>query len=835
MEETDFQGLNTTKVVEARSQFGTNEISFTGKNTFLGTLKGVLKDPMIILLIVAAVIYFMVGDRADAIFMMSAIVLVAIVSIFQDYRSRKALEELQIFAQPKAKVIRNGITQHIPAGEIVQGDFIIVSEGSLIPADARIRQSNDFSVNESMLTGESIAVFKDVRSTDAQLYRGSTVVSGLAIAEVNAVGLNSYLGKIGASLDDIKAERSPLEMQIRQFVRTMVIAGAAIFLLVWVLNYYRSHDILDSLLKALTLAMSILPEEIPVAFTTFMALGALRMMRAGVIVKKMSTVETLGSATVICADKTGTITENRMQLSYLETGEAAVQQFNLSHLTDRQKELLRYAMWASETIPFDPMEKALHQAYTTVFTDDERPHYRMIHEYPIGGRPPMMTHLFENNTGERIIAAKGAPEALIALSTLSETEKHDARRSVEELAEKGYRLLAVGKAGWAGEKFPPEQQDFSFKYLGLVAFYDPPKKNMASVFQAFYDAGIKVKIITGDNSLTTRSIAKQTGFRGKQSISGTELIGLDESDLTRLTGEYNIFSRMFPEAKLRIINNLKSQNEIVAMTGDGVNDAPALKAAHIGIAMGKRGTEIARNAAELILMDDDLGRMVDAIGISRRIYTNLKKAIQYIISIHIPIILTVFIPLLLYWKFPNIFTPVHIIFLELIMGPTCSIIYENEPMEKNTMLRSPRALTQTFFNRAELITSILQGLMITVGTLSIYQYAVWQGAGEALTRTMVFVTLISANVWLTLVNRSFSYSIFHTLGYKNLLVPLIIGVTISITMLLLMSPPLRQFFLFESVTLHQLIICLMAGFISVMWFEIVKWYWRKNSTKKSTQ
>ncbi|HUM46343.1 MAG TPA: cation-translocating P-type ATPase, partial [Chitinophagales bacterium] len=388
----------------------------------------------------------------------------------------------------------------------------------------------------------------------------------------------------------------------------------------------------------------------------------------------------------------------------------------------------------------------------------------------------------------------------------------------------GYRVLGVGESAFTGSYFPAAQQELNFQFKGIVAFYDPPKKNIKSVLESFYAAGIAVKIVTGDNAATTTAIAKEIGLKGyEKSITGDELLKLDDAELRERVATTFLFTRMFPDAKLKIINALKANHEIVAMTGDGVNDGPALKAAHIGIAMGKKGTEIAKQAASLILPEDDLSKMVDAVAMGRKIYSNLKKAIQYIISIHIPIVLTVFLPLALGWIYPNIFSPVHIIFLELIMGPTCSIIYENEPMEKNAMKQRPRLFTGTFFNRKELTTSIIQGLMITVGTLSVYQFAVQQGYNESLTRTMVFTVLIASNIFLTLVNRSFYYSLITTLQYRNNLVLLIISITIAISGLLIFLKPLATFFSFETLNLVQLFIAVGIGFASVVWYEAVKW------------
>lgn len=821
-------GLTDEQVRSSREKYGSNRLIYKKENRFVEAIKTLAQEPMVLLLLVASVIYFIMGDVGDGIFLASAIIIVSAISLYQDSRSRKALEKLKDFSQAHSSVIRNGEVVEIPGEDLVIGDSLMIEEGTSISADGVIIHSNDFSVNESILTGESLSVYKDSEKEDNLVYRGSTVASGLAIATVTAIGNQTKLGRIGKSLESIKDEKTPLETQIGNFVKKMVIAGTVVFVIVWGINYLQSYNILGSLLKALTLAMSILPEEIPVAFTTFMALGAWRLMKLGIVVKQMKTVETLGSATVICIDKTGTITENHMSLAKVYS----VGSKNISGLEERmnddERELIRLAMWASEPIPFDAMEVALHDAYLQITKNDERPLFKMIHEYPLGGKPPMMTHIFEDASGNRIIAAKGAPEALMNVSKLSAAVKKQVEDVILVMATSGYRVLGVASATFTGTNFPSSQQQFDFSFQGLVAFYDPPKKNIKAVLKDFYSAGIAVKIVTGDNAATTTAIAKQIGFTGyQQCISGEELMKLDDAELGKRVNRTNVFTRMFPEAKLKIINALKANNQIVAMTGDGVNDGPALKAAHIGVAMGKKGTEIAKHAASLILLEDDLSKMVEAVAMGRRIYYNLKKAIQYIISIHIPIILTVFIPLALGWIYPNIFSPTHIIFLELIMGPTCSIIYENEPMEKNTMILKPRPFTNTFFNWREIATSIVQGLMITAGTLTIYQYAVHQGFNEATTRSMVFSVLIAANIFLTLINRSFYYSIIATLKYKNNLVPLIIGVTILISVLLLYVKPLAQFFEFEPLSLEQVGLCISAGFLSVIWYEIVKWFKRR--------
>jgi len=820
-------GLTDADVIFSRKQHGNNELDHKEKSGFLTALIATVKEPMLILLLVAGVLYLISGSTGEAIFMLSAIVLVSAISLYQDSRSRNALAALKQLSQPHTKVVRNGKISFINSEEVVVRDCIIVEEGSLITADAEIIYSNDFTVNESILTGESFAVEKYIKA-DNKIFSGTLVSSGMAIAIVTEVGNATRLGKIGESLKNIEEEKTPLQIQITDFVKKMAFIGFIVFLLVWIINFYQSKNLVNSLLKALTLAMSVLPEEIPVAFTTFMALGSWRLMKMGIIVKQTKTVETLGSATVICTDKTGTITVNKMELANLYVHKNNFLYNDVDEDKESVLELITVAMWASEPLPFDPMEIALHNAYKKVSETDERPDFRMVHEYPLGGRPPIMTHIFENKNGKRIVAAKGAPERIFRISNLSNEEKKISMEQLEYLSQQGYRVLGVAAATFEGNNFPKEQDDFNFKFIGLLSFYDPPKKNMPSVFNSFYDAGINVKIVTGDNKATTETIAKQVGLKGAEyALDGEELIDIPEEELAVKVMETNIFTRMFPEAKLKIINALKQQQQIVAMTGDGVNDGPALKAAHIGIAMGKKGSEIAKDASSLILADDDLGKMVDAIAMGRRIYSNLKKAIQYIISIHIPIILTVFIPLVLGWIYPAIFTPVHVIFLELIMGPTCSIIYENEPIEANLMQQKPRPFANTFLSWRELNISIWQGIAITAGTLGIYQYAVSKGYNEDTTRTLVFTTLLMANIFLSFVNRSFYYSIITTLRYKNSLLRGIIIFTVLMLAIMLYVPPVVRFFKFQHPGMMQLLICIIVGFVSVIWVELYKYIKRK--------
>ena len=811
-------GLTDEELKKARSEYGYNQNINAKKSRWYIMLLDILKEPMLLLLIAVTVIYVIVGNYSEALFMLGAIIAVSGISFYQDNRSKKALEAIEKLNEPLSTVIRNSKVIQIPTHEIAVGDLCIIEEGKMINADGEIVHSNDFSVNEASLTGESLSVFKSVDNEDRKVFSGTLVVSGLAVFKVKQIGSQTKLGKIGQSVLEIKEERSPLQIQIANFVKWMAIIGIVVFLLVWIFSYLQSKNSIESLLTALTLAMSILPEEIPVAFTTFMAFGAWKLMQQGVIIKRSSVVETLGSTTVICTDKTGTITENSMQLHTLFNYKSN-QIFDEQHFnTHELSELIQFAMWSSEPVPFDPMEKTIHKVYEQTQTNDQRSNFKMIHEYPLEGKPPMMTHIFENKVGERIIATKGAPEAILAVSNLSENEKEKLRQHIQDFGKQGYRVLGVAKSNFVGTNFPEKQQDFSFEFLGFTVFYDPPKKGIENVFQKIYDAGIKVKVITGDNADTTKAIAQQAGILNtKPAVNGIEIMNHNEGELIALSKETTLFTRMFPEAKLAMVNAFKKDGEVVAMLGDGVNDAPALKAAHIGVAMGNKGTEIAKAAAALVIVNDDLDKLIIGIEAGRRIYTNIKKAVQYIISIHIPIILTVSLPLFLGWVYPTIFTPVHVIFLELIMGPTCSIVYENEPIEKNAMLQKPRKMTETFLSWKELNMSIIQGIIITLGVLFVYQFSVQAGGNEEHTRAMVFTTLIFSNIFLSLVNRSFKYSILESIKNKNKLFPLIIGATLILLFAILYIPIFANFFHLCSLNISDLGITTLIASVSVLY------------------
>lgn len=820
-------GLSANEVLLSREKNGSNALLSNEGNTFLQVIKDVVKEPMFILLLAACFVYFFVGSIQEGLIMLVSIFIVAGISIFQDYRSRNAVKALNKLSASKVKVRRGAIVSQIPAEELVVGDLMILEEGEFVAADGVILAANDFSLNESVLTGESFTVRKDANGIN-QVYKGTLVTGGSAEIKVSAVGINTVFGKIGVSLQEIKISKTPLQQQIHSFVKYMVWIGALAFIVVVAFNYYQSRDFIASFLQGLTLAMSILPEEIPVAFSTFQALGAFRLLGNNIIVKQPQYVETLGSATVICADKTGTLTQNKMKIEYLYDA-VAEKSIEVGNTIILPGHLIEYAMWSSEINPFDPMEIAIHELYKKSSTADKRATFKQIHEYPLSGNPPMMTHIFSNDN-EIIIAVKGAPEAIIARSNLSSEAIRQIEKQSIEYAKKGYRVLGVGKGNWKEKSWPVSQEEFTFEFLGLLAFQDPPKDKIIETIRSFKNAGIRVVMITGDYAETALAISKQIQLCDNELVlTGKEILQISPAELSEKVKTVNVFARMFPQAKLKVIEALKDNGEIVAMTGDGVNDGPALKAAHIGISMGSRGTEVAKNAASLILTDDDLSHMTEAVSLGRKIYDNLKKAVQYIVSIHIPIILIVVAPLLLHWKYPNIFSPIHVIFLELIMGPTCSIIYENEPIEPGTMLRPPRKLSATFLSFNQLTLSIVQGLVISLFCLSTGYIFMENGASENTTRTVIFIGLLFSNFFLTLSNRSFNYSVFKTLAYKNILVPIMILITLFFIFTILYIPFARNLFNLENLSFYQMLTTVSFALVGVSWIEVWKYFHRKKA------
>ena len=817
----NINGLSQDQIPLLQQQYGKNIFEASKQFRLFRVLKDILLEPMFLLLVIASCLYFILGDKNEGIMMAIAIIIVTTISIYQEVKSSLALKSLQQYTEPRITVIRGGKEEIIMTEELVPGDVLLLAEGMKVPADADIITSNDLAINESIITGESLPVEKNNAERKNKLYQGSTINSGKCTARVTETGKNTVLGKIGKSVSEYHASKTLLQAHVNRFVNRFALFGFAAFLVIFIINYYHYGAFVTSLLFALTLAMSVIPEEIPVAFSSFMALGAYKMSKLGIISRQPQVIENLGAVTTLCLDKTGTLTENRMVLKsiYNYEGDVLIDISDNSFL--KNDEVLFYGTLASEAAPFDPMEKAILEANRKYNKDISLTGFQMAYEYPLEGRPPMMTHIYKKEE-TYTAAAKGAAERIMKICNLDSRNREKIQQQLIKLANNGYRVIAVCKALQPDHHFPKSQEEFAWNFVGLLALYDPPKKNITAVLKKISAAKIKLKILTGDYPETAMNIAGLAGIENyHKAVSGEDIMNMDDSQLKETIEHCNVFARMFPDAKVKVVNALKQHGEIVAMTGDGVNDGPALKLADVGIAMGNKGTETARIASDLVLTDDNLERIATAIGEGRKIFSNLMKALRYIISIHIPIILTASLPVILGWKYPNIFTPVHVIFLELIMGPTCSIFFEREPVEKNLMLLPPRNRAIRLFSVDELLVSIVQGLIITAGVLTLY-FVFMQRHSIGETRTIVFTTIISANVFLTFADRSFTENIFQTIRYKNNLAAVVVIISSLFLASLHLVPAVRNLFQLAQVTLSEFMLCLAVAFVSVMWFEVYK-------------
>ena len=827
LESKKINGLNSRDIPALQQQFGKNIFHAAPSRRFLNIIWGIVKEPMFILLLTGCALYFFLGETSEGFLMLAAMGIVTAISLYQEVKSSNAIDALKQFTEGKISVIRDGSERMILAEELVPGDIFLLEEGMKVPADGIVAQQNDLTVNESIITGESVPVTKDEGEGQNKLYQGTTINSGKCIARVTATGNRTELGKLGKQVGHYESPKTLLQLQMNRFVRLFALFGLLAFLAIFFVNWLHYREWTTSLLFALTLAMSAIPEEIPVAFSSFMALGAYKMSKLGIISRQPQVVESLGAVSVFCFDKTGTLTENKMQVKNVYDHRSGKTIELIAGTNQDSGKLLQYAVLASEAEPFDAMEKAIWEAWHSDPSSQSEQLPPMVHEYPLEGKPPMMTHVYGDGT-TKTVAAKGAAERLVSVCHLDALTTARINLLMNTFASQGYRVLGVASAVHEGGMMPASQDDFNWQFEGLLALYDPPKENAARVLKKFYEAGIGVKLLTGDHPGTAMNISGQVGITEyTEYLTGEQVLAMPAEELRKSVNNFTIYARMFPEAKLKVIEALKANKEIVAMTGDGVNDGPALKAANIGIAMGKKGTEIAQQAADLILTDDNLESLITAISEGRKIFSNLKKAIRYIISIHIPIILVASLPLLFGWAYPTIFTPIHIIFLELIMGPTCSIFFEREPVEEDLMRQGPRGRTTGLFTRKELLTSIVQGLVIAAGVLLLYYYSMNNGASQSITRTLVFTTLVLSNFFLTFVNRSFSNTLIVTSRYKNTLAPMILAVSVAFLVCLHFIPGIRDLFLLSPIDASQFGVCLLIAFASVLWFELYKGLRRK--------
>ncbi len=830
------KGLSEAEAAELLETVGYNELPQSKPRSILTIAFGVVKEPMFLLLVAGGLIYFILGDLQEAVMLMGFVLVVMGITFYQERKTERALEALRDLSSPRALVIRDGQQKRIAGREVVPGDLIVLSEGDRVPADAELLFASNLSADESLLTGESVPVRKVCSQGKAPLaqpggddlpfvYSASLIVQGQGAARVVATGAETQIGKIGRALQNVETEKTPLQKETNALVQKLALLGLLLCASVIVIFGLTRHDWLQGFLAGITLAMAVLPEEFPVVLTIFLALGAWRISQHRVLTRSVPAVETLGATTVLCTDKTGTITENRMTVKKLF---ASGQFYDIDGLPgglpDGIHELVEYSILASESDPFDPMEKAFLRLGEEYLKKTQHIHrdWTAVKEYSLSKKLLAMSRVWKAPEGDDfIIACKGAPEAIADLCHLDDSARRKLTGNIVSMAQEGLRILGVAAARCKESDLPTGQHDFDFVFLGLVGLADPVRSGVANAIQECRSAGIRVVMITGDYPETAQAIARQIGLRDPEHIlTGPEMEKLSDADLGERIRDVNIFSRVVPEQKLRLVRALKAGGEVVTMTGDGVNDAPALKAADIGIAMGGRGTDVAREAASLVLLDDAFSSIVEAVRQGRRVFDNIKKAMAYILAIHVPIAGMSLIPVLLGW--PLVLLPVHVVFLELIIDPACSVVFEAEPEEADVMRRRPRDPKKPLFSRRNIALSFLQGFMVLVIVLAVYAFSLYRGQGVAEARALTFTTLIVANLGLILTNRSWSRTILQTMSCPNQALWWVVGGALFFLAIVLYTPFLRELFGFAYLHGIDIAICFMAGIASILWFEGLK-------------
>ncbi len=837
-------GLSETEAGQRLQKEGYNELPAGRKRSMFSIAFEIVREPMFLLLVACGLIYLILGDIREALMLLGFVIVVMVITFYQEQRSERALEALRDLSSPRALVVRDGTQRRIPGREVVRDDVLVLAEGDRVPADAALISCINLSVDESILTGESMPVRKTACSGDLAMrrpggdhtpfvYSGTLVVQGQGIAVVHATGAHTEFGRIGRSLQSLEQEETLLQKETRGLVRKIALAGLSVCVLVVVIYGLSRGNWLDGFLAGITLAMATLPEEFPVVLTIFLAIGAWRISKKQVLTRRVPAIETLGACTVLCVDKTGTLTLNAMSVQKIFAGQdfydlGSIHASSPEHASrsfpEGFHELIEFGILASKKDPFDPMEKALKQLGVHTLSNTEHLHddWGLVQEYPLSERLLALSHVWKSPDGRNfVIACKGAPEAIADLCHFNEQENRELAARINGLTNEGLRVIGVAKAGFTAASLPGEQHDFPFRFLGLIGLADPVRPHVQGAIRECYDAGVRVVMITGDYAGTARNIAQQIGLAPRDKVmTGQELDALDDEELKVSIRDVNIFARVVPEQKLRIVNALKHAGEIVAMTGDGVNDAPALKAAHIGIAMGGRGTDVAREASSLVLLDDDFTSIVGAIRMGRRIFDNIRKAMAYIFAVHVPIVGLSLLPVLFGW--PLILLPMHIVFLELIIDPACSIVFEAENEEKDIMKRMPRNPKEPLFSMKTIGLSILQGLSVLVIVLAVFAISMKRGQGELDARALTVTTLIIANLGLIFVNRSWSRTLFSTLTTPNPALWWVTAGTAAGLSCILYIPFLRNLFHFAFLHPVDIVICLAAGLLSILWFEMMK-------------
>src|SRR5664280_507025 len=841
------KGLSHAEVMEKLKIEGYNELPSSKRRNILTIAFEVVKEPMFLLLVACGSIYLFLGEPKDALLLLGFVFIMMGITIYQEGKTEKALDALRDLSSPRALVIRDGEHIRIPGREVVSGDMVCLAEGDRIPADGIIVWVRNLLVDESLLTGESISVRKTAAAQDPAnltmckpggedipyLYSGTMVVQGQGIAYVKATGIRTEIGAIGKALQTVVPEDTLLQKETGRIVKAVFVIALILFCLVVLVYGLTRGSWMNGVLSGITLAMAMLPEEFPVVLTIFLALGAWRISLKQVLTRKMAAVETLGAATVLCTDKTGTLTQNIMDIRMLYAGDSfhTIREDSPFPLPENFHGLVEFGILASKKDPFDPMEKALLKLGVDKLSQTEHIHanWSLVHEYPLSPELLALSHVWKSPDGKDfVISAKGAPEAIADLCHLDDVNRRTLTAKIEKMAGEGLRVLGVAKAYFREENpLPAIQHDFTFQFLGLIGLEDPIRPTVPDAIRMCYSAGIKVVMITGDYPITAQTIAKQIGLKNPDKvITGKELEQMDELTLQQRVKEVNVFARVVPEQKLILVNALKAGGQIVAMTGDGVNDAPALKSAHIGVAMGERGTDVAREASDLVLLNDDFSSIVNAVRMGRKIFDNLKKAMAYIVSVHIPIAGMSLLPVFLGWK-EMVLLPIHIVFLELIIDPACSVLFEAEAEESGIMERKPRDPQERLFGKRSLIISAAQGIVALIVVALVFKSALYLGQSMNEARAIAFVTLIISNLCLILTNRSWSRTIFASFKTPNPALAWVLGGALIFLGLVIFVPFLQDIFHFAP--MHAIDFCLafIAGIVSIIWFELLKIFTRK--------
>ena len=798
-------GLTAAAARERLAQDGPNELPRAGQRSILRIALEVLREPMLALLLAGGIAYLLLGDRVEALILLAFATFSVVVTVVQETRTEHVLEALRDLSAPRALVIRDGARVRIAGRDVVRGDLIVLEQGDRIAADAMLVAAADLQTDESLLTGESLPVGKIASAADPTaaphrpggegqpfVYSGSLVARGSGIACVLATGPRSEIGKIGESLGTLETEAPRLRRETTRIVTWCAAGGAAVSVLVVLLFGLLRGGWIQAVLAGIAIGMSMLPEEFPVVLTVFLAMGAWRIGKVGVLTRRASAIETLGSATVLCTDKTGTLTENRMSVAelWLPSGEIFAVGPD-TPLTVPFTDLIEIAALASAVEATDPMEIALHAARGTGTSGAS-----LAYAYALRPELLAMSNVWDDGTA-LMIAAKGAPEAVADLCKLTPEARAALTEAVEAMATRGIRVLAVATAAAPDRDWAETQAGYAYTLTGLVGLADPLRASVPSAVAECRSAGIRVVMITGDYAATARSIATQAGIAAGDVLTGTDLAALDDTALAERLKTVTMFARIMPEQKLRIVQAFKADGDIVAMTGDGVNDAPSLKAAHIGIAMGKRGTDVAREASAMVLLDDDFGSIVQSVRLGRRIYDNIRKAMAFIFAVHVPIAGLALLPLL--FGMPILFGPIHIALLEMVIDPVCALVFEAEREEDDIMHRPPRDPAEPLFSLPMVAWSVFQGGLAFAMLATVFLVESGSGMREAEVRALIFFALIAEIVALILVNRSFSASLGEALLRHNAALRYVGAAIVGVTALILFLPAAQTLLKFGSI------------------------------------